>query len=93
MQCWNQSQPRCWNCGQSMTDAGCVVMKRELQVRVQNKLTYAGAVRVANQQGEAEPVEKNEKQLDRQAEQIREGKVWMDTRLLIDRWAKMSEVW
>ena len=52
----NHEQPKCCNCGgnHSVAYGGCEVMKREMeiqQVRTQNKVTYAEAVKTVGKRG------------------------------------------
>ena len=73
-QCGKGMQPNCCNCGgnHGVAYGGCEVMKSEVeiqQVRVQNKITYADAVKMVNQRRGRESRHTDEEQLIKQQEQ------------------------
>lgn len=84
----DHDQPKCCNCGgnHSVSYGGCEVVKREReiqQVRVQNKITYAEAVKMVNQRrGNGERI-RSETGTIREVDQESEGKVKVDLKKLV----------
>lgn len=86
--CKRGVQPKCCNCGgdHSVAYGGCEVMKRQVeiqQVRVQNKISYAEAVRLVSHREERVVNEASGNLNDSQHEQLKQGKVLIDLRKLI----------
>lgn len=87
-QCRKEIQPKCCNCGgsHSVASGGCEVMKRQVeiqQIRVQNKISYADAVKMVNVRGESDEENVNDGLCNKQQERPKEGKTLIDLKKLI----------